>query len=88
MEEIESFRVLQKAVAGENPAAVANRLGALVRSVPVQLVWITRLRPNLLCLARVVEPAAILRWQGSGATGVGNHDRGQGGRGLIAACVI
>jgi hypothetical protein len=54
------------------------------------LVWMTRLWPNLLGLARVVEPATICAGigQGSGATGVGNHDSGQGGRGLIAACVI
>jgi hypothetical protein len=30
------------------------------------LVWMTRLWPSLLGLARVVEPATILRWQSDG----------------------
>ena len=30
------------------------------------LVWMTRLWPSLLCLARVVDPATILRWHRAG----------------------
>ena len=54
------------------------------------LMWMTRLWPSLLGMARVVEPATILRWHRAGfrATGAGNRESGQGGRGLIARCVI
>ena len=43
------------------------------------MVWMTRLWPSLLALARVVQPATILRGigQGSGPTGAGNPKVGQ-----------
>ena len=47
----------------------------------------TRLWPSVFGMAQVVEPATILRWalgRGSGVIGAGNHESGQGGRGLIA----
>ena len=52
------------------------------------LVWMTRLWPSLLGMARVVEPATILRWRGSGAIGAGHRESGQGARGSIANSVI
>ena len=54
------------------------------------LVWMTRLWPGLLGAAQVVQPETILRWHraASKLSGAGNLESGQGGRGLIAACVI
>ena len=54
------------------------------------LVGMTRLWPSLLGMAQVVDRRRSYGGteQGSGATGVGNYESGQGGRGLIATCVI
>ena len=54
------------------------------------LVWMTRLWPSLLGLARVVDRRRSCGGigQGSGATGAGNHESGQGARGSIAGCAI
>jgi hypothetical protein len=54
------------------------------------LVWMTRLWPSLLGLARVVEPATILRWHraGPGFIGAGNPAAGQGGPGSSASYAI
>jgi hypothetical protein len=55
------------------------------------LVWMTRLWPSLLGLARVVEPATILRWQSGGVQalfGAGNPTAGQEGPGSSASYAI
>jgi hypothetical protein len=54
------------------------------------LIWLTRLWPGLLGMARVVQPETILRWHRAGFNvfGVGNPETGQGGQRPTAACVI
>jgi hypothetical protein len=53
------------------------------------LIGMTRLWPNLRGMAQVVQPETILRWHRAGFnSGAGNLETGQGGRKLIAACVI
>jgi hypothetical protein len=39
------------------------------------LVWMTRLWPSLLGLARVIEPATILRWHRAGSASIGAGNR-------------
>jgi hypothetical protein len=53
------------------------------------LVWMTRLWPSLLSVAQVVEPETILRWHraGSGRSGAGSRETGQGGQRSIGAYV-
>src|SRR5690242_13464105 len=54
------------------------------------LIWMTRLWPNLRGMAQVVQPeiscGGIVR--ASKSSGAGDLETGQGGRKLIAACVI
>jgi hypothetical protein len=54
------------------------------------MVWMTRLWPSLLVLARVVQPATICAGigQDSGATGAGNPKVGQEGPGSSMSCAI
>ena len=49
------------------------------------LVWMTRLRPGLLSLSRVVRPDTILRWHRAGFRAYGRwKSRGRSGRPKIS----
>jgi hypothetical protein len=68
----------------------ASRRLLLRRSDRVLMMCMTRLWPNLLGLARGVQPATILRWhrQGLGPTGAGSLEVGWEGPELELSCAI
>jgi hypothetical protein len=64
-----SFSVIKSISPGRRPARFLLR-----GSDRALLVWMTRLWPRLLGMARVVEPATILRWRRAGFVALNNYD--------------